>query len=83
MPSMQSIALKPKKPWQLAQCSPGLNVDQWFSTFLILGPFNTVPHTVMTPVIELFSLLLHNSNFVTVMIPNVNTFRGRGGPKGS
>nr|KAF6392725.1 hypothetical protein mPipKuh1_007903 [Pipistrellus kuhlii] len=28
--------------------------------------FNTVPHVVVTPIIKLFSLLLHNCNFSTV-----------------
>ena len=34
--------------------------------------FNTVPHAVVTPATKLFSLLLHNDNFVTVMNYNVN-----------
>jgi hypothetical protein len=25
------------------------SLEQWFSTFLMLQPFNTVPHAVMTP----------------------------------
>lgn len=33
----------------------------------MLHPFNTVPHAVVTPSIKLFSLLLYNCNFVTVM----------------
>ena len=35
-------------------------LEQWFSTFLMLRLFNTVPHVVVT------------SNFVTVMNYNVN-----------
>ena len=37
----------------------------------MLQPFNIVPHAVVTPNIELFSLLLHNCNFATGMNPNV------------
>ena len=40
-------------------------LEQSFSTFLMLGPFNTVLHVMMTPTIKLFSLLLHNYNFIT------------------
>jgi len=29
-------------------------VEQWFSTFLMLQPFNTTPHIVVTPIIKLF-----------------------------
>lgn len=35
-------------------------------------PFNTVPHAVVTPTVELFSLLHHNYNFATIMNCNVN-----------
>jgi hypothetical protein len=38
----------------------------------MLRPFNTVRHVVVTPNHEMISLLLHNSNFVTVMNHNVN-----------
>lgn len=41
--------------------------EQWFSTFLMLGPFNTDPHTVVTP------LLLPNCHFATVVNPNRST----------
>lgn len=36
------------------------------AAFLMLRPFNTVPH-VVTPTITLFSLLLHDCNFATAM----------------
>jgi hypothetical protein len=54
---------------------------QWFSTLLMLQPFNTVPYVVVTPAIKLLSLLLHNCNFATVMNHNVNSFGDRGLPK--
>jgi hypothetical protein len=54
-----------------------LSLGQRFSTFLMLWPFNTVPH-VVTPNIELFLLLLHDCNFATAMNYNVNIFRDRG-----
>lgn len=41
--------------------------EQWFSAFLMLGPFNTEPHTVVTP------LLLPNCHFATDVNPNRNT----------
>ena len=47
-------------------------VEQWFSTFLMLRPFNTVPHVVVTSNHKIISLLLHNCNFATVMNYNVN-----------
>jgi hypothetical protein len=40
---------------------------QWFSAFLMLRPFNTVPPVVVTPKHKTISLLLHNCNFTTVM----------------
>ena len=47
-------------------------LEQWSSPFLMLRPFNTAPHVVVTPAIKLFSLLLLNCNFATVMDHNVN-----------
>jgi hypothetical protein len=38
----------------------------------MLQPFNTVPHVVVTPNIKLFSLLLHNCNFASVLNCSVN-----------
>ena len=32
---------------------------QWFSMFLILRPFNSIPHVVITPNHKIVSLLLH------------------------
>jgi hypothetical protein len=47
-------------------------LEQWLSTFLMLGPFNTVPHVVVTPKHKMISILLHNYNFATVINYNVN-----------
>jgi hypothetical protein len=42
-----------------------------FSAFIMLQPFNTVPHAMVTsPTIKLFSLLLHNCNFAMVIDHN-------------
>jgi len=41
-------------------------------TFLMWGPFNTVPHVVVTHNQNIISLLLHNFNFGTVVNHNVN-----------
>lgn len=38
----------------------------------MLLPFNTVLRVVVTPITKLFSLLLHNCHFATVMSRNVN-----------
>jgi len=55
----------------LCHCSLTLNpsqiVNQWFSTFLMLLPFNTVPHVRVMPNHKTISMLLHNHNFATVM----------------
>ena len=40
---------------------------QWFSTFLILWPFNTVPHVVVTPNHKIILLRLYNCNFASGM----------------
>ena len=45
-------------------------VIQWTSTFLMLRPFNS--SSVVTPKHKIISLLLHNSNFTTIMTHNVN-----------
>lgn len=39
----------------------------------MLRPFNAAPH-VLTPTIKLFSMLLQNCNFSTVMSHNINTW---------
>jgi hypothetical protein len=49
---------------------------QLFSAFLMLRPFNTVPHVVVTPIVKSFSLLLHNWNFATVMNRSINILLG-------
>jgi hypothetical protein len=62
-------------------CVPLQYLKQWFSAFLMLRPFNIAPHAVVTPpppTITVFSLLLHDCNFATVMNHNVNIFRDRG-----
>jgi hypothetical protein len=46
-------------------------LDQCFPTFLALGPFNTVPHVVVTPSHNIILLLLHNCNFATVVNLNL------------
>lgn len=41
--------------------------------FLMLRPFNTAPHVVLTPPChKIISLLLHICDFAVVMNPNVN-----------
>ena len=47
-------------------------LEQWFSAFPTLRPFNTVPNVVVTPSVELFLLLLHNCHFATAVNHNVN-----------
>ena len=46
--------------------------EQWFSTFLMLQPFNMVPHVVVTPTHKIILLLLHNYSFATVVNCNLN-----------
>jgi hypothetical protein len=48
------------------------SLGPWFSTFVMVWPFNAVPHVWWPLTIELFSLLLHNSNFATAMSHHVN-----------
>lgn len=48
------------------------HIMHWFSTFLLLWPFNEVPHIWWQPFLKLFSLLLSNCDFTTVMNFNVN-----------
>ena len=43
-------------------------------TFLVLRPFNTVLHLVVTPNHNIISLLLHNCKFATVTNQNVNIY---------
>lgn len=53
-------------------CVAGITVDQWFSTFLRLPFFKTVPHDVVILNHNVISLPFHNCNFATVMSRNVN-----------
>lgn len=47
--------------------------SQWFSTSLVLQPFNTAPHVVETlPGTKFFSLLIRNCSFATVSSCSVN-----------
>lgn len=48
------------------------DTQQRSPSFLMLGPFNTVPCAVMTPTVGLFLLLLHNYDFATVVNRNVS-----------
>lgn len=53
----------------------------WFSAFLMLRPFNSVPHVVETPLpnhIIIFLLPPPNCNFATVVNQNVNIFGDKG-----
>lgn len=45
---------------------------QRFSIFLTPWPFNTIPHTVVTPNYKIILLLFHHNSFATIMNPNVN-----------
>ena len=47
-------------------------LEQRFSTFLMLRPFNTVPHVVVTPNHNIISILLHSCHFATVINRSVN-----------
>ena len=53
--------------WQLPH-----SLEQWFSIFLMLWPFNTVPHVVANHNHKFFSLLLHNCSFSSLLNRNVN-----------
>lgn len=45
----------------------GLILHHLHSAFLTPHPFNTAPHVVLTPIIRLCLLLLHNCNLATLM----------------
>lgn len=49
-------------------------VEQWFSTFLKLRPFNKVSHAMVIPSLKTLSLWLHNCNLATVTRHNVNIY---------
>ena len=44
------------------------DLEQWFSTFLMLQPSHTIPHVVVTHNYGIILLLLHNCDFATVTI---------------
>ena len=44
----------------------------WVSAFLKRHPFNTVVHVVVTPIKNVFSLLLYNCKFATISDCNIN-----------
>lgn len=44
-----------------------LGLGHWLSTFLMLQPFKTVPHVVVTPTVKLYWFLLQNCKFDTVI----------------
>jgi hypothetical protein len=48
------------------------HLEHWFSTFLMLWPFNIVLHVVVTQTIKLFCCYFQNCNFATVMNYNIN-----------
>lgn len=58
------------------------SLDQWFSSFLMLRPFNTVPHVMVTPTIRLFPLLLHNWKIAILIICKVNILKRQGCQRG-
>jgi hypothetical protein len=45
--------------------------EQWFSVFLMLRPFNTTPHAVVTFNQEIILLIFHTCNLSTVMNHNI------------
>ena len=57
-----------------AQVSPIVPLLQWFSTFLMLWPFSTVPYAVVTPNHKIILLLPHNCNFAVIINCNANTW---------
>jgi hypothetical protein len=65
-----SLPVHPTVPKTLAKSL--VLLVQWFSISLMLRPFNTVLHVVVTLSHKIIVLLLHNSNFATVMNQNVN-----------
>lgn len=58
--------------WEDMSYSEHDALGPWFSTFLVLQFFSTVPHVVDLPTIILFLVLPHSCNFATVMSRNVN-----------
>lgn len=50
------------------------SLEQWFLTFLMLRPLNTVPHVVEISSHRIILLILYNSIFATVMNHVANTW---------
>jgi len=50
------------------------HLSQWFSIFLMLQPFNTIPHVIETPLPDpkIILLLLLSYNFASVLNHSVN-----------
>ena len=48
------LSLKRKEKQKRRKLQLCSYLHQWFSTFLTLRPFNTIPHVVVTPIIKLF-----------------------------
>ena len=71
-PSSGGLCAETELGPMLWTCEAQKSLDPWFSNFLMLQPFDTVPRVVMNPTIKLFLLLLHNCNFATVMNHNVH-----------
>lgn len=53
---------------------PSITLAQTCSTFLMLGPCNTLPHVVVTLTRRLFWLLFYSFNLAIAMSYNVNLF---------
>ena len=59
-------------PWEGPHRRASLShLEQCFSAFVTLRPFNTIPHVVVTPNHKITSLLLHNYHFATGMYCDV------------
>jgi hypothetical protein len=69
---LQKVKQKEKKKQSFSNPNQGRSSrkGKWFSTFLMLRPFNTVPPVVVTPTHKITSLLLYNYNFATVTVIN-------------
>ena len=48
-------------------------LEQWFTPFLRLRPFDSLPHAVLTPTLTLFLLLFHKCTLATAMNRNADT----------
>lgn len=52
-------------------------LGQWFSTFLMLWPVNTIPHVAVTPNHKKIPLLLCACNFATFINSHANVLIGK------